>query len=803
MTAFLTDLRLAMRSLRKSPLLLAAAVTTLAISIGLNTTVFSIVNAVVLRPLPVEHPDGLVALCEADRGEQSEWCGASVPDLMDIAERSRTLSVIGAARDWPFMLRTVDGAEGINGGLATGEAFRAAGIRAMMGRLIEPTDAGANWQRVVVLSHETWQTRFGGRKDIIGQVITVDDEPHTIVGVLSAGATLPQLEGVQMWRPLHFNPRDEERRDWKGFHAFARLKDGMPLSAARLEVAAIAADIQRDHFPSKAGWSINVKSWQDVITGPVRGAMFLFLGAVGFLLLIGCANVANLLLARSTSRRRELAVRAALGASRAQLARGVIAEGLVIALLGTAVGLLLAANLSRLVVLLAPRSIPRIDDVGLDLRVVAFAVTLSFLATVLVGIAPAIRATRLDLRSTIGDGGRTGGSGRQARRISAALIVGEIALAVILVTGAGLLGRSFAVLANWRPGFEQEHLLTTWLLASPGQFQTKRDVSSYFVRAMDEVATIPTVVSVGTGSAGPLFGGDGEDNLTIDGRPAPEGTRQVALWYDISPRYFRTIGLPLLKGRDIEATDEDGTPMVAIVNESFVRRYLDGREPLGRRVHMVEQRADFTIVGVVRDVPPLKPGDPVPAQIFWSNRQIPRPATYLLVRTSGDPVSVAGAMRARLKAFDPALQVTKVRTMKDWLAAELVRPRFGAALLGAFGLVALVLAAIGTYGLLAYVVAQETQQIGVRVALGARPSTIIREVLGRGMRLATIAVALGLAGSLALTRLLDQLLAGVSPFDPVSLAGGVVVLFLVAAVACIVPARRASRVDPMEALRTT
>lgn len=796
----LADLRLALRSLLRSPLLLGAAVLTLAISIGLNTAVFSVVDAVVLRPLPVQNPDRLVALCEADKGEVSDWCSASIPDLMDVAARSRSLSVVGAARSWPFMMKTTDGAEGIRGGLATPEAFRAVGIRALAGRLIEKADVGKDWRRVVVLSNDVWRTRFGARMDIIGNAITLDDEPHTIIGILPPDATMPRLETVQMWRPVHFDPVDEERRDWRGFLPFARLAPGTTLDAARQEVAAIASDIQRDHFPTKAGWSIGVKRWQDVIVGSVRSSMYVFLGAVGFLLLIGCANVANLLLARSTSRRRELAVRAALGASRAQLARVVLAESLMIALIGTAAGVAVGWFSTRLVVSLAPHGIPRMQEVGLDARAVGFAAALSVLATLLVGMLPAIRATRLDLRSTIGDGGR-GGMGRHTRRLSGALIVGEIALAVILVTGAGLLGRSFAILASWRPGFEQGHLLTTWLLASPGQFQKSRDISSYFVRVMDEVRTIPGVTSVGAGSAGPLFGGDGEENLTIDGRPAPAGARQVALWYDISPGYFRTIGLPVVQGRDIEDRDNEGAPRSAVVNETFVRQYLAGAEPVGRRVHMVEQQADFTIVGVVRDVPSVNPGEPVPAQIFWSNRQVPRPATYLLVRTSLDPAAMAPTLVARLKRFDATLQVTKVRTLRDWLGDELVRPRFGAVLLGAFGLVALVLAAIGTYGLLAYVVAQETRQIGVRVALGAKPSSIVGDVLGRGMKLAGLAVGIGLVGALALTRLLERLLAGVTPWDPISLGGSIVLLLLVAALACIIPARRASRVDPMEALR--
>lgn len=800
MSEFIRDLRLALRSLLRAPLLLGAAVLTLAISIGLNTAVFSVVDAVVMRPLPVHDPASLVALCEVDAGNVSDWCGASVPNVMDVAARSHTLSVVGAARGWPFVMRTTEGAEGVRGGLASAEAFEALGVRPFLGRLIRPDDAGKSWRRVVVLSYETWRARFGAQRDVIGRAITLDDEPHEIIGVLPPNARFPRLERIDFWRPLHFDPRDEEERGWRGFQIFARLKPGISIDAAQRDVASIASDIQHTHLPDKRGWSIGVTSWQTIITGSVRTSMYLLLGAVAFLLLIGCANVANLLLSRSTSRQRELAVRAALGASSARLARVVLAESVVIAALGTALGVIVAWWSVRLVVLLAPSGIPHIDTVMVDPRALAFAILLSLVASVIVGIVPAFRAARLDLRSTIGDGGRTG-VGRDTRRIGAALIVGEITLAVMLVTGAGLLGRTFAVLSSWKPGFEQEHLLTSWLLASPGRFQTKRDLWTYFERGADEVRTIPGVAAVGTASAGPLFGGDGDQEFTLDGQPAPQGTRQAVSWFDISPGYFRAIGLPIVDGRDIAPNDDDAAPNVAIVNESFVRRYFQGRPPLGRSVHMVEHKMDFTIVGVVRDVPALKPGDPIPAEIYWPNRQVPRPATYIVVRTSGDPATVASAMRARLRAFDPTLQVTQVRSMHDWLSQELVRPRFGAVMFSAFGVVALILAAIGTYGLLAYAVAQETRQLGVRLALGATPHVVMREVLGRGMRLAGIAVVLGLAGSVALSRVLQGLLAGVSAVDPISLGGSMATLLAVAALACWIPARRAARVDPVEALR--
>jgi len=566
-------------------------------------------------------------------------------------------------------------------------------------------------------------------------------------------------------------------------------------------VANVAADIQKQHFPTQPGWTIGVKPWLDVIVGAVRRTMYIFLGAVGFVLLIGCANVANLLLARSTTRQREMAVRTALGATRLSLIRALLVESLMLALIGATAGLVLASWASRAFIALAPGGIPRIDQVGLDPRVLAFTIGVSILTTLLVGTAPALRATRVNVHETLSEGGRGGTGGRRAARLGSVLIVTEIALAVILVTGAGLLGRTFATLTSWRPGFEQDHLLTAWALASAGKVDKPEQIADLFARAEDELRTIPSVVSVGAGSAGPLFGGDGEGMFTIDGRtPASGGQRQAALWYDISPSYFRTIGLPIVRGRDVAASDVRSTPLVAVINETFARRYL-GTEPLGRRIHMVEHDADFTVVGVVRDVPPVRPGDDVSPQIFWSNRQAPRWATYFLVRTAGDPALVASAIRARLHVVDPDMHVSQIRTEREWLSRELVRPRFGAVLLATFGTLALVLAAIGTYGLIAYAVAQRTREIGIRMALGAKPRIIVGEILTRGMKLAGLGVGLGFIGALALTRVIRGMLAGVSANDPISFGVSAGLLLLGAVLACVLPARRASRVDPVVALR--
>jgi putative ABC transport system permease protein len=482
------------------------------------------------------------------------------------------------------------------------------------------------------------------------------------------------------------------------------------------------------------------------------------------------------------------------------LIRALLLESLLLALGGAAGGLAVAWATMRAFVGLAPRGIPRIDEVGLDGRVLAFTLAVSAVTTLLVGMAPALRATKVDLNRTLSEGGRSGTS-RRANRIGGLLIVGEIALAVVLVTGAGLMGRSFATLLGWNPGFEQDHLVTAWAFTSSGKFERGEQIAELFARAEEELRTIPSAVTVGAGSAGPLFGGDGEMSFRIDGRAAPDdGSRQTALWYDVSPGYFPTFGIPVVLGRNISDRDVYAGPKVAVVNERFARRYLGGR-PLGRRIHMAEYDAEFEVVGVVADVPPVRPGDEVPAQIFWSNRQMPRWATYFVLRTAGQPGAVARVIADRLHVVDPDMQVSQVRTMREILARELVRPRFAVALLGTFGALALLLAAIGTYGLLTYTVEGRSKEFGIRMALGAAPSTIVGEVVRRGLRLAAFAAAIGIIASLMLTRLLASQLAGVRPNDPATLLGSAGVLVLVAVMASLIPATRASRVNPIVALR--
>jgi putative ABC transport system permease protein len=793
------DLKYSLRKLARSPGFAAVAIVTLGLGIGANTAIFSVVNSILLRPLPFPEAERLVIVCE-ENPAVAGYCIASPPNVEDWSEQSRTIEELGVGRDWPFILKLEGASEGLNGGLATPGFFRVLGLRPQLGRLFLPEDQELGRNNVAVLSYGLWLSRFGGDPEIINREITLDDRSFMVVGVLPAGVRVPQLEGIEIWTPLHIDPRDEQHREWRGFRAYGRLAPGATLGEAQDEMNVIADRLARSYPTTNEGWAISVAYLQDQVVGSIRATLLIFLGAMGFVLLIGCANVANLLLARATERRREFAVRAAIGAGRWPLVRLLLTESLVLALLGGALGLLLSLWAVDAFVALAPGNIPRLSEVGVDSLVLAFATLLSVVTCIVFGLAPAVYATRLELSQAVKEGDQRS-PGRSGFRLRSALVITEVALALVLLIGAGLLTRSFVRLLSWEPGFDRSNLMVVWLLASDGKYSNAHQVAELFRLAVEEVESLPTVVSVGATSAGPLFGGREPDEFTIAGRPTPQpGEYPVARRYDVGPNYFRTLGTPLLRGRGFTDTDAQTAPPVAIVNETLARRYFPGVDPLGQQVTMLG--GPMTIVGVVADVQPLRVGDPIEPEIYWPYRQRPRYATYLLIRTASDPANAVRPIESRLQALDPDMEISSFRTMEELLDRQLVRPRFNMLLIGVFASVALLLAAIGIYGVISYSVAQRTREIGVRVALGAEERDIFGSVVGRGMILSVSGIAIGLVGALAVTRVLSSLLVGVRPTDPLTFAAIAALLMLVAFLASYVPARRASRVDAIVALRS-
>jgi putative ABC transport system permease protein len=793
------DVRVAGRTLLRNRGLSLASIATMGLAVGGLTAMLTVANAVVFRPLPFPDPNRLVALCEV-HPSVAGFCVASPPDVTDWARASHSFSAIGLGRDWPFTLIQGDRTVGLHGGLATSGMFQALQVRPALGRLIEPEDVRPGNRHVALLSQAAWQTRFGGRPDVLGQSILLDDSAYTIVGVLPAGFDVPLLEGVDVWTPLPFDPADGEQRKWRGFGVYARLAPGVTAEAAGAELRDIQGRLAEQYPATNRDWGVAVRSLHGEVVGDVRPALLAFLGATALAVLIACVNVATLLLARWSGRTREVAIRSALGSSRVRLLRLLLLESLLLGSAGSLAGLLLAPWATRLFLSLAPAGIPRLDQVTVSPAMLGLAMLFGLGATLLAGLAPAVRTSGLDLATALRLAGADGGThGRELLRRG--LVVIEIALAVLLLVGAGLLGRSFVNLLRWSPGFERDHLVTVWTFLSPGRHPTQADVVATYRRMRSEVAALPGVSLVGQASAGPLFGGRETGSFKVPGGPADEGL--AARWYDVGPEYFRALGLPLRRGRGIGAGDVAGTPPVAVVNESFARRMWPGGDAVGQHLLWADEGGiEMEVVGFVADVPPFRAGQPVEPEVYWPFEQQVRWAAYLVVRTAVDPATFAKLLPDRLEEAVPGVQVGRVQTMDELVERRLASPRFSVVLIGGFAVMATIIAGVGVYGVVNYLALRRRREIGIRMALGAEPGTVLRAVLWEGAALALTGALVGVAGALVAGRLIGSMLAGVSPADPLTLAAVPLLLTVVAVVAAWVPARRAVRTDPLTVLRT-
>jgi putative ABC transport system permease protein len=798
MSEMFGDLRLAARRLARAPGFTAAVLVTLSLGMGANTAIFSFVQGVLLRPLPFPEPDRLVMVCETNPEQMGSWCAASPANAADWGRMSRTLESVGLARSWPFGVKTDRKIPGVRGGIATPGLFRALRVDAAAGRLLLPRDMERGNEHVAVVSHSFWKAHLGGAADAVGHTVEIDGVQYEVVGVLPEGFQVPYLESTDLWIPLW--PERQERREWRGFIPFARLAEGVSLAQAQSEMDLLRAGLAKEHPETNRAWGVSVESLRERITRPVRPMLLAFLAAAGLVLLIACANVANLMLARSLAREREQAVRLALGASLRRLARGVLSESLLLSLAGGVAGGLIALWAVDLFVGLAPEWFPRLEGVRVNLPVLGFSLLLSLITAFACALAPVLSTGRMDLQDILRSG-RATGQRRRGGRIREALVITEIALALILLAGAGLLIHSFTNLLRWKPGFDTENLVGVQIFSSPGKVR-QAQLADLFRRAREEVRSVPSVVSAGAGSAVPLFGGDGEEEFEIVDRTAPAaGSRPSAAWIDVDPEYFRTLRLPVVAGRDFTPEDKAGAPLVAIVNETMARRFWPDSKAIGARVRMQAHEATLQVVGVVRDVQPFHPGEKPAPQIFWPFAQFPRWAVEIVARTSEDPLRAAGAIRKRLQEVDPEMELGRFHTMDDLVGRELTNPRFSMTLAALFSLIALATAAVGIYGLMAFAVAQRTREIGIRMAIGARRGEILRLVLRKGLLLAAAGLGAGLAGALGLTRTLKSLLVEVAPSDPAAFAAAALVLLLAALAACCLPALRAASVDPMVVLR--
>lgn len=798
------DLAFAVRQLVRNRAFTAVVVLTLGLAIGANSAIFSVVDGVLLRPLPYPGADRLLLVWEADRFSGTTREDASVPDYYDIREENHSFAALGAFEQEPLTL-TEPGAEPVRliGGKVSQDILGVLGTSPRLGRGFSAAEDTPGGPRVAMLSEELWRTRFGGDPAILDHVIHLDGEPYAVVGVLPSAVAFPS-EHTDLWVPLQQGPATTPRYNHT-VKVIGRLREGITADAAQADMSAIAQRLETAYSENR-GRGMLVEPLTEALFAPVRAALLILLGAVGLVLLVACANVANLLLARAMVRQREVAVRAALGAGAGRLARQFFIESLLMTMAAAGVGLLISALGLRVLLALAPADIPRVSDVGINGTVLAFTLGVAVIVSLGFGLVPTFAALSLDLQRVLRASGRTNSPSHHHRRLRDALVVAELALAVVLVVGAGLLARSFWTLRQVDPGFSAENVLHASLQLPAARYPQSYDnfprwtqVTDFYERVIQRVATIPGVHSVAFASAGPLEPGF-TNSFTIEGHEAEgaKGQPEISTRL-VSAGYFATVGLPLLRGRLL--TDRDGaqSPTVAVINVSAAKRYFPDEDPLGRRISFWGQWRE--IVGVVGDERFHGLTEAAPPAVYTPLQQTPTAAVTLLARTTGDPAQAVGAVRRELWGVDGDIALFNVGTMRAALAESVARQKFTMLLLGVFAGAAMVLALLGVYGVLSYTVALRTGEMGIRVALGATRAEIVGLILRRGAALVVLGLVIGVAAALAGARVLDHLLFGVGATDPTTYVVASLAIIVVALGASYLPARRAAAVEPATALR--
>ncbi|HEX7089993.1 MAG TPA: ABC transporter permease [Longimicrobiales bacterium] len=799
LTELRQDVRYALRVLRRSPGFTAVAVATLALGIGANSAIFSVVSGVLLKSLPFRDAERLyeVRMLYPDG---TEYTGLSAPDFMSLREESRTFERVEAYAGGVLTLLGAGEPKEVRGSSVSDGFFDLLGLRFALGRGFLPGENVPGQGKVTVLDYGFWQREFGGDPGVIGRTLSVGGEAYTVVGVLERGARPPLP--ADMYAPLEYGETFSattsvgRRREYLG--VLGRVRPGVSAELLGADLKRIGAELQV-RFPDTNGkLTFTAASLRETIIGDVRTPLLVLLGAVGVVLLVACANVANLLLARASAREDELAVRAGLGAGRGRLVRQLLTESAVLGLAGGAAGLLLAYWGTRALVAAQPADIPRLDEVGVDATVVLFTLGLALLTGLAFGLVPAFQATGARLMAALREGGR--GTSRSGGRVRSGLVVAEMALAVMLLTGAGLLIRSFIELTRVETGFEPERAASFRITLQGDAYATGEQIRGRVDALLERIGALPGVSAVAASTTLPLTGIGSIFNFAVEGAPPPPPNvnAEIAI-ASVTPGYFRTIGAPLVRGRDFTAADGPDAAPVALINEAAAKRWFPGEDPIGRRVQVGNSVRE--IVGIVGDVLQRAPGQPAAPQLFMPYAQFTTSRVRIVVRTAGDPLAVAPAIRAEVRALDPDLPLTDFTPLEELVSASVARPRFYTTLLTLFASVALALAATGIFGVMSYAVAQRTREISIRIALGARAGDVLRMIVGRALALAAAGVALGIAGALALGRVLRSQLFGVTLLDPVTLGAVVLVLGASAAAASYLPARRAAGLEPASALR--
>src|SRR5262245_53486481 len=810
MQTLIQDLRFGARILLKKPGFTLIAVITLALGIGANMTIFSVVNAVLLRPLPYQNPEQLALIWGKLPAHVSGNVGASAPEFADYRDQNLVFSSVAAYTSSSFDLSGVGEPERIVGTFVSASLFPLLDVQPALGRAFLNEEDRPGHDRVVIVSHGLWRRRFAGDPDVIGRSVTLDGQSHTIIGVAPAGFRFPDVD-TESWKPIAFTAEDlsENERGSHYLSVIARMKPGVTIAQAQADMAALARRMQQQHpmyYEADSGWGTTVVSLREETVGDARLALLALFGAVGCVLLIGCANVANLLLARASTRRREMAIRAAMGGRPWRIIRQLLTESLLLALAGGALGTLIAVWGVEAVAELSASSLPRVNEINIDGRVIGFMLAITLATGLLFGLAPAWQSAKPDLNESLKEGGVKGAASGGRHRLRGLLVVVEIAIALVLLVGAGLMVKSLYRLQRVELGFNPSHALTMRLSLPEAKYPEPQRQRDFYERLLNRIAALPGVKAAGAINFLPLSGTGNQRSFLIDGKPEPKLNVGFRL---VSADYFRAMGVPLRAGRLIDDRDRENVPRVAVVNETFARVFLANEDPLGKRIKLGSSHGPFpwlTIAGVVGDVRHSGLDVETRPEMYVPYLQglLPGwgvPPMFLVVRSESEPSSLISAVRGVVQELDRDQPVYGVASMEQLLSRSTLQRRFNMTLLAIFAGLALILAGVGIYGVMAYAVTERTREIGIRMALGAQTSDALKLVIRQGMRLTLVGVALGLMGAFALTRLLKNLLFNVTPTDPLTFLMIVSLLTSVALLASWIPERPAAEVDPMIALR--
>ena len=814
MDTLVNDIRFGVRGLLKRPGFTSIAVVTLALGIGANTAIFSVVNATLLRPLPFKDPDRIVMAWGyiPKFAHQSDKFPTSAGNYLGLVKQTQTFDQLAAFRQWSWQLTRAGDPEQLQGVRVSANFFEALGASPALGHTFTVDQDQEGASPVAIISHRLWQKEFGGDQGVVGKTLTLNGRGVSIVGVMPREFEFPgganMIPGLQfatkndIWMPLAMDARERSNQGSLNLAMIGRLKAGVTIPQAENELRAIENSLPL----GTVNYSINLVPLQKQMVGNIQRLLLVILATVTFVLLIACANVANLLLARASTRRKEMAIRGALGAGRWRIVRQLLTESILLSFVGGLFGFVLAVWGTPLLVSFIPEKVPRIHEINVDLRVFGFALLISVATGLVFGLAPALHGARVDLNESLKEGARGTTGGWRQNRLRGFLIVSEVSLAVVLMTGAALLTKSFIRLIDVKPGFDPSHTLTMEVslpTLPPSKYAKEDEQVAFFQQVLERLNHAPRVTAAGAVLSLPLTGAEESTDLFIEGRPAASaGERPSTDYTAVSPEFFSVLQIPLQKGRQLSNRDNKDAPRVAIINEALARRYWPNQEPLGQRIRIGFEKDTREIVGVVGSIKQSTLSEEARPAMYVPYAQLPYGGLTIVIRTNSDPISLAALARTEIHSVDPTIPVTNIRTMDEVFSASVEQQRFSMLLVGLFGGLAVALAAIGIYGVMGYSVTQRRQELAVRMALGARARQVLQLVLKDGLVLASFGVVVGLAGAFALTRLLRSLLFEVQPTDVQTFAIVAGLLILVALLASYLPARRASKLDPLTVLRS-